>query len=101
MTSTLERPAVMSVANSILSTEEEVKTMTATTTLDCPTASRRARPHGLDRLLMRVSLATLLWARRHADRTALSREQLIREHEVRQSVQRREHDAALLVARVR
>jgi len=62
---------------------------------------RRVRPHGLDRAVMRASLAMLLWARRHADRTAVSHEEHTRMYRETQGLQRREHDAALLVARVR
>lgn len=72
--------------------------MTATT---FSTAARRVRPHGFDRAVMRASLVMLLWARRHAERTALSREEHARMYRELQGLQRREHDAALLLARVR
>lgn len=99
MTMTLERPAETSVATRTVTIEKEVNTMTATTAYD-EQVTRRVRPTGFDRLVMRISLAMLLWARRHADRAALSREEQIRIHHVRQTVQRREHDAALMVTHV-
>lgn len=50
---------------------------------------------------MRASLTALLWARRHADRVAVSREeQILRYHAIRE-VERREHESTLLVSRVR
>jgi hypothetical protein len=64
-------------------------------------AGRRVRPHGLDRAVMRVSLALLLWARRRADRAAITSEEHGRLLRDQYAIQRREHDAALLVARVR
>ena len=63
--------------------------------------ARRVRPHGMDRAIMRLSLMALRWARRHADRTAVSYEEHTRMHRETQGLYRREHDAALLVARVR
>jgi hypothetical protein len=62
---------------------------------------RRPRATGLDRLVMRVSLAALLWARRRADRKAVTFE----EHTLRLAqatdLARREHEFALRAARVR
>ena len=102
MTMLLESPshdtAEVSVVPRNFEPTREVNTMTATT---FGTTVRRVRPHGLDRAVMRVSLAMLLWARRHADRTAVSREEHTRMYRELQNLQRREHDAALLVARVR
>src|SRR4051812_17880476 len=98
MTSLLERGPGMSVADDIFTTEKEVTTMTAAA-YSHPV--RRVRPHGIDRAIMRLSLMTLLWARRHAERTAVSHEEHTRLHRELHAVQRREHDAALLVARVR
>lgn len=93
----------MSVAPSNFTTKEEVTTMTATsyTPATYAQATRRVRPHGIDRAIMRVSLMTLLWARRHAERTAVSHEEHTRMHRETLGLQRREHDAALLVARVK
>ena len=96
MNSTLERPAATSVVRRSFEVEREVKTMTASVVLDRQLA-RRTRPTGLDRIVMRISLAMLLWARRHADRTAISREEHIRRYEVHRAVERRERDAAQLV----
>lgn len=61
----------------------------------------RIRPHGFDRLIMRLSLATLLWARRHAERTAITRDDQSRMFEQYRARQRREQEAALLFARIR
>jgi len=88
----------MSVADGNFSAKEEVTTMTAATYSQ---AMRRVRPHGVDRAIMRLSLMTLLWARRHAERSAVSHEEHTRMHRETQGIQRREHDAALLLARVR
>lgn len=104
MTALLERAPEMSVDARNFATEKEESTMTASAVpshyVDAR-APRRARARGLDRLIMRLSLATLLWARRHADRTAITREEQVRIYRETRAVQRREHDAALLVARVR
>lgn len=56
---------------------------------------------GLDLLAMRVSLTVLLWARRRADRRAMSRESLQRAIATDRERAGREHQAALLAARVR
>jgi len=98
MTDLLERAAAMSVAERNFEAKEEVNTMTAATYHQ---TIRRARPHGIDLVIMRVSLTALLWARRHANRTAESYEDHTRMHRETQALHRREHDAALLVARVR
>ena len=99
MTDLLERPREMSVADRTFDPKEEVNTMTAATAVFARN-SRRTRPHGLDRALMRVSLATLLWARRHADRTAIS----YSEHTLRRAEslarESRESQAARLPMRV-
>ena len=88
----------MSVVDRIFDTKEEVTAMTAATYQQ---PLRRVRPHGIDRAIMRLSLMTLLWARRHAERTAVSHEEHTRLRRELEGVYRREHDAALLVARVR
>lgn len=97
MTNVLDRSAV-SVARPTFEGEGE-GSMVATATYSQGT--RRARPHGIDRAIMRMSLMTLLWARRHAERTAVSYPDHTRLHRQAQALQRREHDAALRVARVR
>ncbi|MBX3100169.1 MAG: hypothetical protein KF761_11390 [Salinibacterium sp.] len=61
--------------------------------------ARRVRPHGLDRALMRLSLATLLWARRHAERTSISYEEHTRVHQESVARERREHEALRLLTR--
>ena len=101
MTALLETRPEMSVAPRIFDTKEEVTSMTATAVLAPRTTTRRARPHGLDRVVMRLSLTALLWARRHADRVALTPEQHARAVDAAAAVQRREHESALLAARVR
>lgn len=107
MTMTLDKtpstPSRMSVAGRNLDTEEEVNTMTATTVFQhqyaVPTA-RRARPHGIDLIVMRLSLAMLLWARERADRGTLSHE----EHAIRRAnalaLESEQREAALRIARV-
>lgn len=67
----------------------------------CPTPSRRARPRGLDRLVIRLSMTALLWARRRANRSEVQREHAQRMHRQSIATERREHEAALLAARVR
>lgn len=57
-------------------------------------SARRSRPRGIDLLVMRVSLAMLLWARRRANRTAMSREENLRRREVAAATTAREHAAA-------
>lgn len=98
MTNLLERALEMSVVERNFNTKEEGNTMS---TASYAQAIRRVRPHGVDRAIMRLSLMTLLWARRHAERTAVSHEEHTRMHRELQAVRRREHDAALLIARVR
>ena len=75
--------------------------MTATALSTTRTVARRARPRGLDRVVMRLSLTMLLWARRRADRIAPTREQHARAFDAAIALQRREHDSALLIARIR
>ena len=92
----------MSVVRRNFDTKEEVNTMTAATySRAAYTQARRVRPHGIDRAIMLLSLMALRWARRHAERTAISYEEHTRMHRETQGVYRREHDAALLFARVR
>lgn len=71
------------------------------TTASYAQPARRVRPHGIDRAIMRLSLMTLLWARRHAERTAVSYEEHTRLHNELRGVHRREHDAQLLLAGIR
>lgn len=68
-------------------------------TIDFAPELRTAR--GIDLLVMRASLAMLLWARRRSDRTAINHEQRARQVRTAQATERREHAAALLAARVR
>jgi hypothetical protein len=107
MTMTLDKsPSTasgMSVVGRNLDTEEEVDEMTATTVFQhqyAAPAVRRARPHGLDRLVMRLSLAMLLWARQRADRSMVSHE----EHAIRRAnelaIERDRHSADARIARV-
>lgn len=88
----------MSVVTRNLVSGDEVNTMIASA-FDGRLA-RRPRPSGFDRSVMRISLAMLLWARRRADRTAVSREEQIRRYDVQQATLHREHAVATLVARI-
>lgn len=63
--------------------------------------TRRTRARGLERAVMRVGLAMLLWARRRADRQILSRDENTRRLAIQQGLADREHSAALRAARVR
>lgn len=77
--------------------------MTATTAFDRQIdsfAPGRARVHGVDRLIMKLSLSVLLWARKRADRAALGRDEHALLIDQVADRERREHDAALRVARV-
>ena len=67
--------------------------------LDLGTA-HRARPRGIDRLVMRLSLTTLLWARRRADRGNLTHEQHTLRVEQMKALAQRERETALLVSRL-
>ena len=77
--------------------------MTATTVFQhsyAAPAVRRARPQGLDRLVMRLSLAMLLWARHRADRGALSHEEHLLRRANALAVERDRRDAAARIFRV-
>lgn len=89
--------SVLSVAPARMTFEEDM------TMIASPAAMRPITRNatGLDLLLMRVSLAVLLWARRRADRRAMSRELLQRVVATDRARALREHEAALLAARVR
>ncbi|MGV8883755.1 MAG: hypothetical protein ACOH19_16525 [Rhodoglobus sp.] len=62
--------------------------------------TRRARPRGIDLLIMRLSLTTLRWARRRADRRTLTREQHILGAEQMKALAQREREMALFVTRL-
>lgn len=62
-------------------------------------SARRSRPHGIDLLVMRMSLAMLLWARRRANRTVMTREENLRRREVAVATEVREHAAATRLER--
>jgi hypothetical protein len=89
--------STLSVAPGRITPEEEF------TMIVSPAAMRPITRHasGVDLLVMRVSLALLLWARRRADRRAMSRESLQRAVAADRARAGREHQAALLAARVR
>jgi hypothetical protein len=78
-TSTLERePVGMSVAGRNLYRDEEVEIMTTVSALEHlieSPAGSRARPHGIDRLVMRLSLAMLVWARRRSEKSIITRDE--------------------------
>lgn len=106
MTVLLDRSTELTSASADARTfthDEGVSTMTTTAThLEFDSrAARRPRPHGLDLLVMRVSLAMLVWARRRADRVSVQHEERLRQHHLRRETERREHEFALRAARVR
>jgi hypothetical protein len=92
-TGATENPAEMSAVDRRFDSKEEVRTMTATTA--------RPRPHGLDRAVMRLSLAMMIWARKRAERSAMTHSQRGRQVSQARAIEAREHDAALRFARVR
>jgi hypothetical protein len=99
-----QKATAMSVDDRNFEPDEEVKTMTVTTDFDHLVGApprRRARPHGVDRLIMRLSLAMLIWARKRADRDAVSHDERALRVSQARALQTREHEAALRVARVR
>ena len=89
--------SVLSEAPGRIAFEEDI------TMIASPAATRPITRNatGLDLLLMRVSLAVLLWARRRADRRAMSREHLQRMVATDRARVHREHHASLVAARVR
>lgn len=89
----------VSVAEATVTVRDEVKSMSVTTIDRRIERRTERRPSTLDRLVMRVSLAMLLWARRHAERAALPREEQVRRYRVQLEVERREH-ATMLLTRV-
>ena len=102
MTTLLDNPAKdcaeMSAAAHIFEPRDEANTMT-TVQANYVQRARRVRPRGVDRALMRLSLATLLWARRHAERTAISYEEHTRVHTESLARERREREAVRLLMR--
>jgi len=62
--------------------------------------TRRARPRGIDLLIMRLSLTTLRWARRRADRRTLTHEQHTLRVEQMTALAQREREMALFVTRL-
>ncbi len=62
----------MTVAERNFGTKREAETMTATL-VELRSDGRHA-PSFFDRIIMRASLTTLMWARHRADRAAFSRE---------------------------
>jgi ubiquitin len=99
-----QQAAEMSVDTRSFDFEREVKMMTATTDIrrliDAP-AGRRARPHGLDRLVMRLGMAMLISARKHAERDVLSYEQHTLRLDQRRAAELRDREDALRAARIR
>ena len=89
--------SILSVAPGRITPEEEF------TMIVSPAAVRPITRNatGLDLLAMRVSLAVLLWARRRADRRIVGREQWERRLTIDRERLAREHEFALLAARVR
>ena len=62
--------------------------------------TRRVRPRGIDLLIMRLSLSTLRWARRRADRRALTHEQHVLRVEQMKALAQREREMGLFVSRL-
>lgn len=107
MIQTLDRPAPgaagMSVVDSNFASKEEVEMMTAITVVQRAYAApgaRRPRPHGLDLLVMRLSLAMLLWARQRADRGVMSHEEHARRRANALAIEHDRRRATALVNRV-
>ncbi|MCU1412840.1 MAG: hypothetical protein JWN80_180 [Microbacteriaceae bacterium] len=72
----------MTVVTGIFDIKREGKTMT-TTVVELRSGARY-EPSLADRVIMRVSLTTLIWARQHSQRSAASRElRLLRALEIR------------------
>ena len=90
----------MTVVARNLMNENEVKDMTATTISALVEAPFEAgsRPGIVDRTVMRVSLAMLIWARHHATLSP-ERHSLLMANQA--GADSRRHDAALLVSRIR
>ena len=93
----------MSVVTSNFNHTKEVRTMTAATA-HAPAfgreVTRRARPHGFDLAVMRLSLAMLMWARRHSERTAPTRDEHARLMYEAGERARREYGALRMLGRV-
>lgn len=87
--------SAVSVVRGRIEIEEEFP-MTASNALS---PALRGRARGFDLLAMRVSLAVLLWARRRADRHAISRDDHARRMRLQRETERREHGYALRIPR--
>ena len=61
---------------------------------------RRARPYGLNRFVMRLSIVMLKWARRRTERTALTYEESARLFRLQQQRRAREIENGLLAQRL-
>jgi hypothetical protein len=59
-----------------------------------------SRPHGFDRLVMRLSVATLLWAQRRAVRSSVGFDEHRRRYLVERELSQQGHDALRITARV-
>ena len=65
--------------------------MTATIERSAVRSFSRTQARGLDRLVIRVSLTALVWARRRADRAQLSREQHQQRYQLAREQEQRDH----------
>ena len=74
--------------------------MTAPTITYGGEVTRRTRPHGIDLAVIRISLAMLLWARKRSQRTMLTHDEYARVVCEAGENARRQHRAALMLARV-
>jgi hypothetical protein len=73
--------------------------MTASHALDAR-PSARPRAHGIDLVVMRMSLAGLRWARRRANRSAASRDALASSRATARATELREHEHAARLHRL-
>jgi hypothetical protein len=89
----------MTVVQRNFATKKEVTTMT-TTTIDGRFA-RRHTPSLFDRLVMRISLTTLMWARHHSDRAAVSHEEHAMRMAAMRDLERTRHESLQFVSRLR
>ena len=86
----------MTVVERNFADEKEEKTMTAGT-IDGGYA-RRYAPSLFDRIVMRASLTTLMWARHHAERIAVTHEQRLVQLAAQHDLQRRQNQWSHLMS---
>ncbi len=103
MASTLDRETSgMSVVDRSLYSEEEVEIMTTASALDHlveSSAVHHVPPRGIDRLVMRLSLTMLMWARRRVERSAIAHDDHARQRAVQRGTETREREWTRLAER--